>query len=238
MIRIGTAGWSIPRAVADRFPTEGSGLQRYAARFSFAEINTSFYRPHRRKTYERWAATTPDGFLFAVKLPKTLTHEARLQDREGVLDRFLDETAGLGAKRGPILIQLPPSLGFDAKVAGAFFERLRERHGGDAVCEPRHASWFSAGAEDCLVRFRIARVAADPAPCAAAETPGGWAGFTYRRLHGSPVMYRSPYAAGALAALAAALPAEERPAFVVFDNTTLGHAAADALTLKDHLALA
>ena len=62
--RIGTAGWSIPRIHQVHFPAEGSHLARYAAVFSGAEINSSFYRPHRRSTYERWAASTPDGFRF------------------------------------------------------------------------------------------------------------------------------------------------------------------------------
>lgn len=238
MIRVGTAGWSIPRAVADRFPTEGSGLQRYAARFSFAEINTSFYRPHQRKTYERWAETTPGAFRFAVKLPKALTHDARLVGGEAILDRFLDETAGLGAKRGPLLIQLPPSLVFEPAVAEPFLTLLRDRYDGDTALEPRHASWFEADAGAVLIHFRIARVAADPARTSAAALPGGFAGFSYRRLHGSPVMYRSAYGLERVAALAGALIAEARPAWVVFDNTTLGHAADDALMLADRLSAA
>jgi uncharacterized protein YecE (DUF72 family) len=66
-IRIGTAGWSFPRTLED-FPAEGTGLERYAAVFNGVEINSSFYRPHQRKTYERWAASTPAGFRFAVKV--------------------------------------------------------------------------------------------------------------------------------------------------------------------------
>ena len=59
-IYIGTAGWSFPRDLD--FPVEGSGLARYATRFDAVEINSSFYRPHQRKTYQRWAASTPPGF--------------------------------------------------------------------------------------------------------------------------------------------------------------------------------
>jgi uncharacterized protein YecE (DUF72 family) len=238
VIRVGTAGWSIPRAVADRFATQGSGLQRYAARFSFAEINTSFYRPHRKTTYERWAGTTPEGFRFAVKLPKAITHEARLDGGEAILDRFLDETGGLGAKRGPVLIQLPPSLTFDPAVAGPFLAAFRERYDGEAACEPRHPSWFGAEAQDLLSARRVARVAADPAPAPPAASPGGFPGFAYHRLHGSPAMYRSAYGQDRIGALAAALLGDGRPAYVVFDNTTLGHAAQDALLLTEHLGAA
>jgi len=69
-LRIGCAGWSLPRALWSEFPPEGSHLQHYAQRFGAAEIDTSFYRPHRRETYARWAASTPPDFRFAVKLPK------------------------------------------------------------------------------------------------------------------------------------------------------------------------
>jgi uncharacterized protein YecE (DUF72 family) len=64
---IGTAGWTIPRALADSFPRERSGLERYAAVFNAVEVNSTFYRPHRASTYARWATLTPDHFRFAVK---------------------------------------------------------------------------------------------------------------------------------------------------------------------------
>jgi len=234
MIRIGTAGWSIPRAVAERFPADGTGLERYAARFDAAEINTSFYRPHRRATYERWAASVPAGFRFAVKLPKAITHTARLVDSAPLLARFAEETAGLGEKRGPALVQLPPSLAFDAATAGDFFTLANAIVGGPIVCEPRHPSWFDAKAEALLARLRIARVAADPAPVAAAAVPGGWRGLAYTRLHGSPRIYWSGYDADALRALAAR-PATATDHWVIFDNTASGRAAEDALAFGELL---
>ena len=78
-VRIGTAGWGIPRAQAAAFPGEGSHLERYARVLSCAEIDTSFYRPHRVGTYARWAASTPADFRFAVKLPRAITHAAALR---------------------------------------------------------------------------------------------------------------------------------------------------------------
>ncbi|MDQ3815662.1 MAG: DUF72 domain-containing protein, partial [Armatimonadota bacterium] len=77
-IYIGCAGWSIPSPHAPEFPAAGSHLERYAARFPAVEINSSFYRPHRPQTYERWAAAVPTHFQFAVKVPKIITHERRL----------------------------------------------------------------------------------------------------------------------------------------------------------------
>lgn len=230
-VRIGTAGWSIPRQIADRFPAEGSGLARYAARFDAVEINSSFHRPHRRATYERWAASVPADFRFAVKLPRAITHAARLADCAALLTQFADETAGLGEKRGPVLVQLPPSLAFEAGLARRFFALAGDVLGGAIVCEPRHPSWFEPGADALLAEHRVARVAADPARIPAAALPGGWAGLVYVRLHGSPRPYWSGYEPDALADWAARM---TRPAdsWVIFDNTASGRAAGDALGFR------
>jgi uncharacterized protein YecE (DUF72 family) len=235
-IRIGTAGWSFPRDLD--FPVEGTGLERYAARFSAVEINSSFYRPHQRKTYERWAATTPSDFRFAVKVPKTITHERRLVGIDDVLARFLDECSGLGGKLGPLLIQLPPSLRFEIERVVAFLKIWRERTDALTVLEPRHASWFEAAPDRLLADLQIARVAADPAIIPAAAVPGGWPTLTYRRLHGSPVIYESAYGDKLLDGLAKKLVDEARTAeaWCVFDNTKFGAATTDALAVRERLA--
>src|SRR6476661_9254278 len=88
-ILIGCAGWAIPKKHASEFPTEGSHLARYAGRLPAVEINSSFYRPHQPATYVKWAASVPDDFQFAVKVPKAATHDRRLVDVEDILDRFL-----------------------------------------------------------------------------------------------------------------------------------------------------
>lgn len=224
-LRIGTAGWSISAAHAAAFPATGTHLARYAAVLPCAEINTSFYRPHRPATYARWATSVPAGFRFAVKLPRAITHEARLANAEPLLDAFLAEAIALGDRLGPLLVQLPPSLPFRP---GDFFAQLRARHAGEVVCEPRHPSWFTPEATAHLLAHRIARVAADPAIVPEAAEPGGWPGLAYWRLHGSPRMYYSPYGPARLAALAPRLAPD---AWVIFDNTADGHALADALHL-------
>ncbi|MBC9032464.1 DUF72 domain-containing protein [Sphingomonas sp. JC676] len=228
-IRTGTAAWALPSPVRDRFPPAASNLERYAGRFDATEINSSFYRPHRPATYARWAASVPEDFRFSVKLPRTITHEARLRDCKTLVERFAAETAALGAKRGPVLVQLPPRLAFDTGVVGAFFALLTRTIHGPIVCEPRHPSWFDPDAEALLIDHRVARVAADPAPVPAAALPGGWPGLAYFRLHGSPRPYWSSYDQAALdhwATLARATGAET---WVIFDNTASGAATANAL---------
>ena len=233
-IRIGTAGWSIPRANAGSFPERGTALERYASRFAAVEINSSFHRPHRPATYARWAASVPDGFRFAIKLPKTITHANRLIDCEPLLSRFADEIGGLGASRGPLLVQLPPSLAFDADVAGPFFETLAGVVGGQAVCEPRHASWFTPEADGLLRERQVARVAADPATHEGALAPGGWPGVSYYRFHGSPRTYWSAYAPDAIERFAGQAIVDRDAGgdcWVIFDNTAAGAALPNALDL-------
>lgn len=217
---------------ADAFPSTGSQLARYAAVLNAAEINSSFYRPHRRATYERWAASVPDDFAFAVKLPKAITHEARLVDVAVPLDRFLEETDGLGAKRGPILIQLPPSLVFDSSIVADFLALFRDRSTSDLACEPRHRSWFTPEADDLLANYRVARVAADPAPAAGAGEAGGWPGLRYTRLHGSPQTYRSSYDAATIERHAAGVRQAGVDSWTIFDNTMTGAATLNALAMR------
>lgn len=237
-LHVGCAGWSIPAGEAARFPTLGTHLERYASLFSAVEINSSFYRPHKPQTYAKWGSAVPGHFRFAVKAPRLITHEKRLQDAGEPLQRFLGEVAELGPKLGPLLVQLPPSLAFDAGVAQDFFGLLRERCSGPVVCEPRHASWFAPQAEQLLVRFQVARVAADPALAPQAAVPGGWRQLAYYRLHGTPRIYYSAYDADFLEATAASLrglAARSVAAWCIFDNTAAGAATSDALTVLGHL---
>ncbi len=222
----------MPRAVANHFPVEGTHLQRYAARLSCTEINSSFYRPHRAETYARWAGSVPADFRFAVKLPRAITHEARLRGAGAALDRFLEQVRGLGDKLGCVLIQLPPSLAFERQPVKRFLDALRRRHAGAAVVEPRHASWFTGAADALLADHGIGRVAADPALTAAARVPGGDRRLSYFRLHGSPRMYFSIYTDRFLRALARQLRAEQAAGaecWCIFDNTAHGGAVPNAL---------
>jgi uncharacterized protein YecE (DUF72 family) len=233
-LRIGTAGWSVPARYVAEVPPGGSHLERYARRLNAVEINSSFYRPHQRKTYERWAQATPSGFRFSVKVPKAMTHERRLADCGAPLDRFVLEVAGLGDKLGACLVQLPPKLVFESSVADRFFRDLRERIDTPIVCEPRHASWFTPEVDAWFVDRRVARVAADPAPTKGADKPGGWEGLAYYRWHGSPRIYYSNYDDGALAALGERLDAHRQqgaPTWCILDNTASGAALGNALAL-------
>ncbi|MFP5393582.1 MAG: DUF72 domain-containing protein [Gammaproteobacteria bacterium] len=221
ILRIGCAGWTIPKISSAAFPAEGSHLERYARVLNAVEINSSFYRPHQVSTYARWAASVPDDFRFSVKLPKTITHEARLADIDAPLAQFAGEVAALGEKLGCILIQLPPKLALEVAVADAFFEKMRAALPVQLVCEARNASWFGEEGTELLRRHGVTRVIADPAK----GQPGEHVPTTqtiYARLHGSPRIYYSPYETAYLEQLGRDMATHAhagRDVWVIFDNT-------------------
>jgi uncharacterized protein YecE (DUF72 family) len=236
---VGTAGWSIPRAQQPHFPVGESHLHRYAKVFPAVEINSTFHRPHRATTFERWAASVPRAFQFSIKVPRTITHDQRLAGSAALVREFLASVAPLGAHAGCLLVQLPPSLAFDARVARAFFTMMRNRFDRGIALEPRHASWFERRADRLLHEYEVARVAADPPRVEGGAEPGGWRGLAYFRLHGSPRIYYSSYEDAFLDALAGKLQELRRgrvPTWCIFDNTTLGAATGNALSVIDRLA--
>ena len=238
--RVGTAGWTLPRAEQIHFPAGSSHLERYALRFGAVEINSSFHRSHRPAIWQRWADAVPPDFRFSVKIPKAITHVARLEKPE-LITAFLEECGVLRAKLGCVLVQLPPSLAFDARTAGRFFENLRTATPVRVACEPRHESWFHPEPDAFLAELHIARVAADPPRVPAGAEPGGWRGFSYYRLHGSPRIYYSAYTPEFLATLTRPLTQEleaARAVWCIFDNTTLGAATHNALDLCEALEVA
>lgn len=243
---IGTAGWALPKQHAALFSQIADGekasqLERYASRLRCVEINSSFHRPHKRKTWERWASITPDAFRFAVKMPKVITHTAKLQNSGAAQLDFFDAVGGLGVKLGPVLVQLPPKLVFDEFLALEFFNTLREIHRGAIVLEPRHPSWFTAPVNRLLRSFEVARVGADPPKGSELATqPAGWPRLRYWRLHGSPRTYYSKYEEGWLVDFVERIRnhadrSDVKEAWIIFDNTALGHATANALSLQDLL---
>ena len=234
---VAIAGWSIRTEQAKLFAGEGSHLERYAARFSAVEINSSFYRSHKRDTYERWAAAVPQDFRFAVKIPKWLTHDHYLENTGTELTAFLREIGGLGKKLGCVLVQLPPGLAYDPRTVEAFFGALRARYRGGVVCEPRHATWFSGAADRRLDAHGVGRVGADPSCGDDGDAPAGSDRIAYFRLHGSPVMYQSSYPDEYLAQLAERMRtlAQRSPVWCVFDNTSRGAATLNGLDLLARL---
>ena len=238
-LRIGCAGWSVPRIKLFEPSLGRSHLERYAGVFNACEINSSFYRPHKIETWERWGDSVPSGFRFSVKAPRTITHESSLNCGPELLTPFLRQIAFLKDKLGPILFQLPPSLEYEAVRTRRFLGLLRQSYWGDVVWEPRHPSWFLEEVDDLMEEFRIGRVAADPACVPSAALPGGLSSLVYFRLHGSPRKYYSSYSDDFLSLLAqqCASQAMDAQTWVIFDNTAAGFAISNAMTLREMLSI-
>ena len=182
-------------------------------------------------------------FRFSLKLPQSITHDNALRGSRAELDDFFEQAGGLGRKQGALLVQLPPALVFEPRVARQFFRLVRERWSRAVVCEPRHASWFEPRAHTVLEAYKITRAATDPTSLDEARRPGGWIpsgrerGLVYYRLHGSPRKYWSSYSTEWLHALALEMTGYRKTLDVwcIFDNTASGAAAANALTLQSLL---
>lgn len=228
---VGCAGWGIHKDVAPAFPSEGSQLERYGAVIPAVEINSSFYRPHQPRTYARWAASVPAAFRFSVKLPRTITHDARLQNVDELLDRFAREAGELGPKLGCVLVQLPPSGAFVEAAVRDFLPRLRQRFSCMLALEARHPSWFADAATAVLKEAGVTRVRADPP----AGQPGPHVPTTpagYLRLHGAPKIYYSSYPVETLREVERALLAHTAggaDCWCIFDNTAAFAAVPNAL---------
>jgi uncharacterized protein YecE (DUF72 family) len=229
-IRVGLAGWSNPPETRGSRGEGQSHLAHYAAHFSSVEINSSFYRPHQSATYARWREETPESFRFAVKMPRSVTHDSHLKRCGAEVERFYDAISALRPKLAAVLVQLPPSLEFNGRTVRSFFKSVPRIRGTKVVCEPRHPSWFTDAAEGALRDARVSRVAADPVRCPGADAPGGARRFAYFRWHGSPHLYYSKYADEQLAAFAAMVrKAKANETWCVFDNTARHAAWDDAL---------
>lgn len=237
-VYVGTADVRLPATLRDRFPAGDSLLARYAGVFNAVEVNRTFKATPRPATFERWATTVPEGFRFSLKLPRRITHVLRLVDAQEELRDFVDAATHLGDRRGPFLVQLPPSLAFDAGLCERFLRALRALVPGPDALEARHPTWFTPEAEELLRRLRVARVAADPPRAPGDGTPAGDEEIAYFRLHGVPQIYYSAYDGDALARWAERIARARGVAgevWCIFDNTALDAATENALELQERL---
>lgn len=237
-IYVGTAHWQIPKQYSRGFTPDGSHLQRYAASLNAVEINSSFYKEHQEKTYERWRDSVPKDFKFSVKISHLFTHEQELRVSYDFLKDSMKRILALQEKLGALLVQLPPMLTFQPHDVADFFNKLRKLYVGPVAIEPRHATWLRPEALELLRDLELSKVYADPAPCPLPLEDSPLAGITYIRLHGSPQIYKSDYSLTRLQELAATIHRlPEKNIWCIFDNTTYGYATKNALDLSGALGL-
>lgn len=236
-VLIGTSGWHYEHWRGPFYPSglpKTEFLRHYAARFRTVEVNNSFYRLPSRETLARWRETTPEGFLFAVKASRFITHMKKLADPERTLSPFLDTVATLGGKLGPILFQLPPRWRFDAGRLRDFLWALPA--GPRYAMELRDPSWFNEKAFLAMaerdVAFCIFELAGLFSPREVT------AKFVYVRLHGPKGAYQGQYDERALGGWASAIrtwAGSGKDVFCYFDNDEAGYAAQDAWRLQGML---
>jgi uncharacterized protein YecE (DUF72 family) len=269
-IRVGISGWTYPPWRGVFYPKglpHRRELGYVAENLTSVEVNGTFYALQRPDTFRNWHDATPEQFLFAVKGPRFITHMKKLRDVETPLANFFASgVLALRAKLGPVLWQLPPSLGFDADRLAAFFAQLprstaeaawlARRHDermtnrslteSDAdrplrhALEVRHKSYVTPAFLALLREHQIAVVVAD--------TAGKWpllrevtADFAYVRLHGDKELYTSGYSDEALQTWAQHITGwanAGNDVYAYFDNDAKVHSPFDAMTLTRMLGIA
>ena len=264
--RVGISGWRYPPWRKVYYPDglpQRAELEYASGRLNSIELNGSFYSLQRPSSYQRWHDETPAGFVFAVKGPRFVTHLKKLADVDAPLANFFASgVLALGNKLGPVLWQLPPTLGYHEERCAAFFASLPrttaqaaevakghdERMEGRSLLEcavdiplrhaieVRHSSFQTPGFVQLCRRHDIALVCAD--------TAGKWpmfdditSDFAYVRLHGADELYVSGYDDEALYRWAAKIRAWGQNAYVYFDNDAKVRAPFDAEGLSRRLGI-
>ncbi len=238
---IGTSGWSYDDWVG-RFYPEGMArrewLSFYATRFPAVEVNASFYRLPFQNMVAGWSAKVPEGFVFAVKGSRVVTHRLRLREVEREVLRFHERMKGLKGLE-VVLWQLPPSLKRDEALVDRFLEVLPP--GPRRVIEFRHPSWWeSEGVLEVLRRHRTAFCGVSH-PRLPADIPDT-ADFAYVRFHGlGPRLYDYDYSMEELRPWVEAIArilASGRDAYVFFNNDYHANAVQNANSFRDAVVLA
>jgi uncharacterized protein YecE (DUF72 family) len=234
-INIGTSGWNYDHWKGPFYPPElprKQWLSHYLKFFQTIEINNSFYQLPRRETFEEWHDTTPEGFIFAVKGSRYITHMKKLKDPEEPIERFMGNVRGLKDKLGPILFQLPPRWMCNPERLMMFLAVLPEdcRY----AMEFRDDTWWHPEVYEILrsrnIAFCIFELAGRHTPFKITTD------FVYIRLHGPGDAYQGQYDDQSLSRWAKDIRKFSKdglPVYIYFDNDENGYAAQDALRLKE-----
>lgn len=240
-IRIGMSGWSYSDWRGLYYPEKSKSadwLTLYADEFDTAEINSCFYRLPNPQTLINWAAKVPEDFKFAAKMSRYATHILRLKTPDEPLQRFFNIFAPVKSKLGPILVQLPPTLKFDAAVVRNYFGILQMQYGEYRFAlEARHATWLERDAIKLLEEYNIAWVISQSGvgfPYSEDITSD----IVYLRFHGPEKLFSSSYTDDMLRSYARKIKRwvkDGHHVWVYFNNTMGGAAIGNARTLKKML---
>ncbi|MFK0255181.1 DUF72 domain-containing protein [Streptomyces sp. NPDC090445] len=230
-VLVGTSGWQYRDWSGVLYPAgrpQRLWLEEYAAHFATVESNAAFYRLPAPHTFADWRERTPDGFVFAVKASRFLTHIKRLRDPEEPVRRLMAHAEALGDRLGPVLLQLPPTLRADPQALDACLACFPP--GTRVAVEPRHGSWWNPDVRDVLAARGAALCWADHGsrPVTPLWRTADWG---YLRFHEGAAQPWPRYGATALRSwagrIADAWP-READVFAYFNNDPGGAAVRDA----------
>jgi uncharacterized protein YecE (DUF72 family) len=233
-IWIGTSGWQYRHWRGGLYPrglAQAHWFDRYVEEFDTVELNVTFYRQARPAVFEAWARRVPDGFLFAVKASRFLSHILRLREPQDSIDRLMEGASRLGEHLGPILIQLPPDMPVETERLDDTLARFPT--GVRVAVEPRHRSWFVEPVLDVLRRHGAALCWADRRrPLNPTDPDWATAEWGYVRFHNGTASPKGCYGERALGSwldrITTAWPRPEQDVFAYWNNDFRGCAPRDA----------
>jgi uncharacterized protein YecE (DUF72 family) len=235
---IGTSGWNYKKWREDFYDDipQKDWLRFCAERFTSIEVNSTFYRLQPQSTFEKWRDETPDGFPFAIKGHRYVTHNKKLIDVEEPVIRCRDATSPLGNRLAAVVWQLPAAFKKNVERLEKFLQTLRNWKSTRHAIEFRYKTWLDDEIAECLTKHAVAVCMSD-----APDWPT-WERITtdlvYIRLHGHTRKYASSYSNPALNKWATRIRGwlnENRTVHVYFDNDAEGAAPKNALTLLEML---
>jgi uncharacterized protein YecE (DUF72 family) len=234
---VGCSGWHYEHWRGLFYPEElprPKWLSFYAEQFDTVELNSSFYRLPSEKAFTTWRESTPDNFIFAVKVNRFITHIKRLRNSGPAVENSLSRAGLLKEKLGPLLYQLPPSMKRNDELLQSFLSSLPRKC--QHVIEFRHESWIDDAVFDILRRHNVGLCVFDMPgfSCPLVATSD----FAYVRLHGSDGLYSSCYSDAELSRWAeriARLGQNVEASYIYFNNDAEAFAVSNAMTLRSLL---
>lgn len=235
MLYVGTSGWQYPHWRRVFYPQklpQREWLRYFGARFQTVEVNNTFYNLPERSVFEHWREQSPRDFVFALKMSRFLTHLKRLHDPHEPVQRFLERADALGAKMGPVLLQLPPRFTARVDLLDAALEQFPSTV--RVAVELRDETWFTPETRSVLERHKAALCLADtPRRRQPMWRTASW-GFV--RFHEGAGAHAPGYERAVLRRWVARIAetwSGRADVFVYFNNDTAGHAIRDAVTFAE-----
>jgi len=236
-VLVGTSGYVYDHWRHRFYPeklSKAKWLEFYASHFNTVELNNTFYRLPSEAAFANWRDSSPDNFVFAVKVSRFITHIKRLKDAEEPVETFLSRAKNLGTKLGPLLYQLPPNMHRNDDRLESFLSGLPS--GMEHVVEFRHQSWLEDEVFEILHKHNVGLCVFDmpDISCPLVAT----ADFAYIRFHGSTGLYWSCYSDDELSRWARKLVdlvASLRAVYIYFNNDAEAFAVKNAMTLRGYL---